>query len=162
MSAEDDGEVGSRGEADDADVGGVDVPLGRVGAGEAHGLLGVFEVFGVGGVVGVFRDSVFDKYAGHAERVKPVADFGAFDAPGEADVGTAGKDEGGGMGVFCGVGRVNRKRGMGNVGDADGGFAGDHAVFVGGGIEFGAGEVGGLGVAVGPEERGVLGDGGGG
>ena len=30
MSAEDDGEVGSRGEADDADVGGVDVPLGRV------------------------------------------------------------------------------------------------------------------------------------
>jgi len=33
VGAEDDGEVGSGGEADDADAGGVDVPLGDVGAG---------------------------------------------------------------------------------------------------------------------------------
>ena len=47
MGAEDYGEVGSGGEAYGADAVGVDVPLGGVGAGQAHGLLGVFEVFGV-------------------------------------------------------------------------------------------------------------------
>ena len=54
VSAEEDGEVGAGGEAHDADVGGVDVPVGGVGAGEAHGLLGVFEVRGVGGIVAGF------------------------------------------------------------------------------------------------------------
>ena len=44
VGAEEDGEVGAGGEAHDADVGGVDVPVGGVGAGEAHGLLRVFEI----------------------------------------------------------------------------------------------------------------------
>ena len=51
MGAEQDGEVGAGREAHDADVGGIDVPFGGVGAGEAHGLLRVFEVVGVGGIV---------------------------------------------------------------------------------------------------------------
>jgi len=112
--------------------------------------LRVFKIFGVSGVVAVFRDAVFDEDAGHAERVEPVADFGAFDAPGEADVGAAGKDEGGGMGVFCGVGRVDGEARLADVGDSDRRPAGDHTVFVGGRVGFRAGEVRGLGVAVGP------------
>ena len=102
VGAEEDGEVAAGGEADDADAVGVDVPLGGVGAGEAHGLLGVFEVGGVGGVVAGFAsgwDAVFDEQAGHAEGVEPVAGVDAFAVPGEADVASAGKDEGGGAGV---------------------------------------------------------------
>ena len=82
MGAEEDGEVGSGGEAHDADVGGVDVPLAGVGAGEAHGLLGVLEIRGVGGIVAGFSrrlgDAVLDQDAGDAEGVEPVAGVGAF------------------------------------------------------------------------------------
>ena len=80
VGAEDGGEVGSGGKADDADAVGIDVPLGCVGASDAHGLLRVFEVFGVLGEVSGFGDAVLDEDAGHADGVEPVADFGAFDA----------------------------------------------------------------------------------
>jgi hypothetical protein len=71
MGAEEDGKVGAGGEAHDADVGGVDMPVGGVGAGEAHGLLRVFEVRGVGGKVSGFTlrlgNAVLDQDAGDAD-----------------------------------------------------------------------------------------------
>jgi len=109
--------------------------------------------------VAVFGDAVFDEDAGHAKRVEPVADFGAFDAPGEADVGPSGKDEGSGTRVLYGVGRVDGEAGLADVGDADRGPAGDHAIFVGSGVGFRTGKVRGLRITVRPEEeRWMLGD----
>ncbi len=46
---------------------GVDVPLGGVGAGDAHGLLGVFEVGGVFWEVFFVRDAVLGEDAGDAD-----------------------------------------------------------------------------------------------
>ena len=96
MGAEEDGEVGAGGEAHDADVGGVDVPVDGVGAGEAHGLLGVFEVRGVGGIVAGFAvglgDAVLDEDAGDADGVEPVAGVEALAVPGEDAVAAAGED----------------------------------------------------------------------
>ena len=94
------GEVGSGGEAEDADAIGVDVPVGGVCAGDAHGLLGVFEVFGVGGVVAGLRDAVLDEHARDADGVEPGADLRTFEVVGEDGVASAGKDEdGGAMGL---------------------------------------------------------------
>ena len=88
--------------------------------------------------------------------VELVADFGAFDVPGEADVAAAGDDEGCGAGVFGGIGRIDGEAGLADVGDTDGDFAGDDAVGVGGGVDLGADDFGGFGVAVGPEGEGWL------
>jgi len=154
------GQVGAGGEADDADFGGVDVPLGGVGAGEAHGLLGVFEVGEVCGVVaGVtfwLGNAVFDEDAGDADAVEPVADVGAFSGPGEALVAPAGEDEGGGsVGAVRGI---DGEGGFGDVGEADGAVSADEGVRVFGDVGFGFGGLGGLGSGCGPErEDGLLG-----
>ena len=69
----------------------------------------------------------------------------------EADVGAAGEDEGCCSGVFGGGRRVDGEAGFADVGDADGGFAGDDALGVFAGVDLGAYYFGGFGVAVGPE-----------
>ena len=154
MGAEEDGEVGAGGEAHDADVGGVEVPFGCVGAGEAHGLLGVFEVRGVGGIVAGFAcglgDSVFDEDAGDADGVEPVAGVGAFAVGDEDAVAAAGEDEDGGAGVLA-VGRIDGEGGDGDVGEADDATAADGVVGGLGGVGLGLGGVGRLGGGVGPE-----------
>ena len=97
--AEDGGEMSTGGEAEDADAVGVDVPLGGVRAGDAHGLLRVFEVGGVFGVVLGEGDAVLHQHAGDADGVEPGADFGAFEIVGEDAVASAGKDDDCGAGV---------------------------------------------------------------
>ena len=159
VGAEEDGEVGSGGEAHDADVGGVDVPVGGVGAGEAHGLLGILEVRGVGGIVAGFADglgdAIFDQDAGDSNGVEPVAGVGAF-AIGYKDlVASAGKDEDGGAGALA-VGRVDGEGGDGDVGEADDAMAADEAVGGLGEVGLGGGGLGGLGSGVGPEGQGHL------
>jgi len=161
MGAEEDGEVGAGGEAHDADVGGVDMPFVGVGAGETHGLLGVFEIGGVGGIVaGValgLRHSVFDEDAGDADGVEPVAGVAAFAVRYEDAVGAAGKDEDGGSGVLA-MGRIDGERGDGYVGEADDATATDEVVGGLGSVGLGVGGLRGLGRAVGPEgEREWLG-----
>ena len=135
---------------------GVDVPLGGVSAGEAHGLLGVFEVSGVGGVVPGFADglgdAVLDEEAGDADGVEPVAGVDAFAVPGEDGVAAAGEDEGGGAGVVAG-GRVDGEGGDGDVGEARGAVAVEEGVGGLGEIGFGLGGLRGLGGAVGPERE---------
>ena len=93
VSAERNGEMRSGGEADNTDTMGVDVPLGGMGTGDAHGLLCVFEVFRVFWVVGGLGHAVFDQNAGDADGVEPGADLGAFEAVRETNVGSAGTDE---------------------------------------------------------------------
>jgi len=156
VSAEEDGEVGSGGEADDADLGGVDVPFAGVGAGEAHGLLGVFEIGGVVGVVLFFRNAVFDEQAGDADGVEPIAGVCAFAVPCEADVASAGKDEGGGAGVFVCGRWVDGEGGVGDVGDTGRAVAADESVGVFGDVGLGGGGLGGFGGSVGPEREDLL------
>ena len=81
------------------------LPFGSVGAGEAHGLLGVFEIGGVGGIVagvaGGLGNAVFDEDAGDADGVEPLAGVGAF-AVGDKDaIAAAGKDQRRGSGVLA-------------------------------------------------------------
>ena len=162
VGAEEDGEVGTGGEAHDADVRGVDVPVGGVGAGDAHGLLGVFKVGGVGGIVAGFAaglgDAVFDEDAGDAEGVEPVAGVETFAVPGEHLVAAAGEDEDGGAGVGAVVARgEDGERGNG-VGEAGGAVAADEAVGGLGEVGLGRGGLGLLGWVVRPERlRGLLG-----
>ncbi len=156
MGAEEDGEVGAGGEAHDADVGGIDVPVGGVGAGEAHGLLGVFEVRGVGGIVaGVARglgNAVFDQDAGDANGVEPVAGVGAFAVRYENAIAAAGEDENRGSSVFV-VRGIDGERGDGDVGEAGHATAADGVVGGLGGVGFGGGGLGRLGGGVRPERK---------
>jgi hypothetical protein len=117
MGAHEDGEVASSGEADDANAVAVDAPLGCMLAGEAHGLLRVFEVGVVGRIVALLWDAVFDEQTGDADGVEPLAGVGAFTVPGEADVASAGKDESGDSGV---VARrlIDAESRLGDVGEA--------------------------------------------
>jgi len=156
MGAEEDGEVGAGGEAHDTDVGGIDVPFGGVGAGETHGLLGVLEVRGVGGIVaGVawrLGNAVFDEDAGDADGVEPVAGVGAFAVGYEDAIAAAGKDEDRGAGVLA-VGRIDGERGEGDVGEADDAAAADLVVCGLGGVGLGLGGLGRLGCGVRPERE---------
>jgi hypothetical protein len=152
VGAHEDGEIASGGEADDADARGVDVPGGGVGAGDAHGLLRVFEVGEVFGIVALFRDSVLDQKTGDADGVEPLAGVDAFAIPGEADVGAAGEDERGCSCVLHGRRRqVDRERGFGDVGEPGGAVSADEGVGGLGDVGFGVGGLGGLGCVVRPE-----------
>ena len=158
MGAEEDGEVGAGGEAHDADVGGVEVPVGGVGAGEAHGLLRVLEVVWVSGIVAGFAGglgySIFDEDAGDADGVEPVAGVGTFAVGDEDAVAAAGEDEDGGASVLA-VGRVDGEGGDGDVGEADDTMAADGVVGGLGGVGFGFGGAGRFGGGVGPEGEGL-------
>jgi len=157
MSAEEGGEVGAGGEAHHADVGGIEMPLGGVGAGEAHGLLGVFEIGGVGGIVaGIpcgLGYSVFDEDAGDADGVEPVAGVGTFAVGDEDAIAAAGEDEDCGTRVLA-VRRVDGEGGDGDVGEADDATAADEVVGGCGGVGFGGGGCRRLGCGVGPEGEG--------
>jgi hypothetical protein len=158
MGAEEDGEVGAGGEADDADFVGIDVPVGGVGAGDAHGLLRVFEVGRVGRVAAFFGHTVFDEEAGDADGVEPVADIEAFAIPCEDAIATAGKDEDGGMGVVAAGRRIDAKGGNGDVGETAGAAAADETVGGFGRVGFRVGGLRGLGCGVRPEGKsGLLG-----
>ena len=108
VSAEGGGEMGSGGEAQNADAMRVDVPLRSVFADYADGALGVLEGGrGLGIGTGV-RDAVFEENAGDAGGGEPVADFGAFEIDGEDVIGASRKDDNGGTGIFS-CGRVKRE-----------------------------------------------------
>ncbi len=158
VGGEQGGEVAAGGEADDADAGGVEVPVGGVGAGEADGLLGVFEV-GVALRVVRLGDAVLDEQAGHAEGVQPVAGGGAFLGPGEVGVASAGEDDGC-RAVVVVVRRVDGERGDGDVGEAGGDVAGGEAGDGLAAVGLGLGGLWRLGCAVWPEGEGLLGAGG--
>ena len=92
VSAEEYGKIGTGGEADDSNVSGVDVPVGGVETGQTHGLLCVFQIGGVGGVVFLLGDAIFDEQAGHADGVEPAADVDAFAIPSEYLITASRKD----------------------------------------------------------------------
>ena len=107
VRAEQDGEVAASRVAYDSDALWVDVPLGCVGTGEAHGLLRVFEIGRGSGIMAGFafglRDAVFDEQAGYADVGKPVAGIDTFTFPGKTDVAAAREDESSDVGVTRGV-----------------------------------------------------------
>ncbi len=154
MGAESGGEVGSSGKAEDADAVGIEVPIGGAGANDAHGALGVLQSgggFGIGAGIG---DAIFDEDAGDADGGEPVADFGAFKIDGEDVIAAAGKDEDGGAGIIT-FGRIDGEGGLGDVAEADEGFAGDEIVFRGGGVNFGSG-IGGAAPGAALGQRGMV------
>lgn len=153
--AEDGGEVGSGGEAEDADAVRVDVPLGGVGAGDAHGLLRVFEIGSVFGIVVGEGDTIFDQNAGHADGVEPGADLGAFEIVGKDAITSTGKDEDGCASVRRG-GRVDGKGRLADVGEMHQLLSGDECVGRLGDVGLGAVDLRGFRCAVGPEGEGYF------
>src|SRR5579859_237935 len=109
MSAEGGGEVGSGGEAEDADAVRVDVPCGGVFANDAEGALGVLQGSRGFGIRAAIGDAVLEEDAGDACIGEPIANFGALEIDGEDAVGAAGKNYDGGAGVFSG-GRIESQR----------------------------------------------------
>ncbi len=161
MSAEEDGKVGTRGEAHDADVRWVDVPFSGMGPGEAHSLLGVFEVRGVGWIVARFSiglwNAILDEDAGEPDGVEPMAGIRAFTVGDEDAIASAGKDKDGGAGVGT-VRGIDGESGDSDVGEADDAMTADKVIGWLGGVGFWVGGLSGLGCAVGPErERDWLG-----
>ncbi len=148
--------MGSGGEAEDADAVAIEMPLGGVGAGEAHGLLSIFEIGGVGGIVACIalglRNAIFDEDAGDADGVEPVAGVGAFAIRYENLIAAAGEDEDRGSGVFA-VGRIDGEGGDGDVGEADNAVATEETVSGLGGVSLGGVGLSGLGCGVGPEGK---------
>src|SRR5579872_3125356 len=118
VRAERGGEMGSGGKAEDADAIGVDVPIGCVGADEAHGALGVLQSGGGFWIWAGIGDAIFQNDAGDAFAREPVADFGAFEIDREDVVAAAGEDDDGGAGGLGG-GLVERDRWCGDVAEAD-------------------------------------------
>ena len=62
--------------------------------------------------------AVLNQNAADAGRIEPVAYFGPFEVNGQDAVTTAREYNHGSPGV-CSLGRVERKRGIGNIADAD-------------------------------------------
>src|SRR5712672_2865217 len=118
MSAEGGGQVGSCGEAEDADAMRVDVPFGGVLANYAERALGILESRGGFGIRAGVGDAILQKDAGDADGGEPVADFGAFEVDSQDAVAAAGKDDYGGAGVLCG-GCVQSNGGRGDIAEAD-------------------------------------------
>src|ERR1700733_6490866 len=156
MRTEDCCEMRSGREANYTDAVRVDVPLGGVSASKPHSLLRVFQILDVFGIVSLFRNTVLHQYAGHAERVEPVADLRAFKVVGEADIAAARKDKRGRTVVFRRVGRVDSETGLADIRDTNGDLAGDDAVGISGWIDLRPDNLRRLGVSVGPEQQGVL------
>ena len=147
------GEVSSGREAEDADAVGIDVPLGGVGTGDAHGLLRVFEVGGVFGVVVREGDAVLDQNAGHADGVEPGADLGAFEVVGKDAVTSSGKDEDGRSSVRRGR-RIDGEAWLADVSEMHQLLSGYERVGGLGDVGLGAVNLCGLRRAVGPEGKG--------
>ena len=84
------------GEAHDADLSGVDGPVGSVVTGEAQSALGIEKGGEVRDLVtGVFRQAVFQHDGSDAAGVEPVGDILAFPIVGENAVATAGTNDDG-------------------------------------------------------------------
>lgn len=149
------GEMGAGGEAEDADAVAVEMPLGGVGAGDAHGLLGVFEVLHICREVAFFGDAVLDQDAGDVDGVEPGADLGTLEIVGEDGVSAAGEDNNcGSVGSFGG--RVEGEAGFRNVGEPGDPLASGEVVGGLGGVVLGLGDVRGFWGAAGPEREGLL------
>jgi hypothetical protein len=153
--AEDHSEMRAGGEAEDADAVGIDVPLGGVGAGDAHGLLRVFEVSRVLGIVIGEGNAILDQHAGHADGVEPRADLGAFEVIGEDAIASAGEDEDGCAGVRRG-GRVDGERRFADVGEMHQLLSSYERVGGLGDVGLGLVDLRGLRCAVGPEGKGYF------
>ena len=153
--AEGDDEMRPGGEAESAEAVGVDVPLCGVGASDAHGLLGVFEVGSVFRIVIGERDAVLDEEAVDPDGVEPGADLGSFEIVGEDAVASAGEDEDGCAGVFGGWSRIEGEGGLADAGEVHQRLVGYEAVSGERGVVLGAAGVG-LRCAIGPERKGDL------
>jgi len=155
MVAEDDSKVRSSGEAQDTDALRIDLPLGCMSARDAHRLLRVFEI---GGILRIMRsegNAVLHQNAGHADRVQPRADLGAFEVVGEDFIGTAGKDEDRSTGVLCCFGTIKSERRLADVGQMHQRLACDKAAVRFGDVPLRAPGIG-LGCTIGPERQSDL------
>lgn len=125
----------------------IEVPLGGMGAGDAHGLLRVFKVGGGVGIALFHRNAVFNQGAVHMNRVEPGADLRAFEIVGEDAIASAGEDHNSGS-VTLGS-RIESKGWLADVGQVLERLTFDEAVGGFGDVRFGITAVG-FGIAIGP------------
>ncbi|MEI9898717.1 MAG: hypothetical protein WDN28_33890 [Chthoniobacter sp.] len=95
------GEMAARGEAEDADARGIEVPFLRPGAHEAEGALDILQRRDVFLQAGTLGHAILEEHAGDAEGIEPLADFGALEIQGEDAVAAAGADDDGGCNWPC-------------------------------------------------------------
>ncbi|SPE32280.1 hypothetical protein SBA5_970005 [Candidatus Sulfotelmatomonas gaucii] len=136
MSSEAEGKIATGGEADNTDTMGIETPLGRMGAYDAHGLLAVGgdqrrhlidhwlvaagyldivrrrEEAGIG-----FGEPVAEKKRGDAERVEETRDIHALGVDRERTIAAAGTDDDRGSIGAAGGREVGRQRGIDDVVD---------------------------------------------
>ena len=122
--AEDDSEMRTGGEAQDADTIGVDPPFGGVSASDPHGSLGVFEVGGILRVVVGKGNTILHQDAGHADGVEPGTYLGAFKVVGEKSIAATGKDEDRGTRILRVFRTIKSERGRADVCEAYQRFSG--------------------------------------
>jgi hypothetical protein len=155
MGAEKNGEIATSGETDDTDTVAIYTPFAGMLASKTHSLLRIFKIAVVGGIFSYFRDTVFDEETGNADGVEPFAGVCAFAVPGEADIASARKDEGGDAGTVVG-GLVDADGGLGDVGEALRAATVEERVRGLGGVDLGVRNLWRLGRAVGPERKDAL------
>ncbi len=156
MSTEDRSKIRPSGEANNPDAVRVNVPLRGVSASEPHSLLRVFQIFDIFRVVTLFRHAILHQNASHTKRVEPVADLGSLKIVRKSDVTSAWKDQSGCTIILLRLRRVDGNAGFANVCNANGQFAGDHAIGICSWIDLRANDLRGLRVAIGPEEQRML------
>ena len=142
LTGGDSGQMTARGEAKDADAMRINFPFGGVKSGQAKSALGVLErgdikflIWAGGG------NAVFEQHAGHADGIQPIANFRAFEVPGQNGITASGTNDDGRSGVFIRGRRKNGDRRRGNVRQTNDGFARDQVFARFGNVHFRA-EVG--------------------
>ena len=118
VGAQGSGKVATRGEAQNADAVGVDVPLAGMRADEPESPLRVLKRgrgLGIGPGIG---DAVFEQNASDAGRVKPVAHLRALEINGKDMITASGKYHDYGAGVLA-RGRVERDGWLGDIAKTD-------------------------------------------
>src|SRR5580658_340802 len=138
VRAESGGKVGSSREAKHADAMRIDLPLGRTGAHDAEGTLGVLQRRGGLGVRPRVGHAILQQEASDPNGVQPIAYFRAFEVNSENVVGAAGKNNDGSAGVPA-LGRVNRQGRVRYIAQTNYRLASDQFVFGGSGIDLRAG-----------------------
>src|SRR5579884_881839 len=118
-------QMAARGETDNANAFGIDVPLFGFAAHEADRALGILEgtpgrlVFGF---IGPSRHAIFEDDSRHALRSQPGSDLLAFQLPIEVPVAAAGTDEDRGSSILFLRRPINRDGGFADVGQQFGGL----------------------------------------
>jgi len=149
--------MGSGGEAEYTDAIRVNMPRGRMGPSDAHGLLRVLKVCRVLGIVLGKRHTVLDQHTGDSDGVQPGANLRPFEIVGKDAIASTGEDDDRGAGVDGISRRIDSERRLADIGQMHQALSRHQPVRRLGDVSFGSVDLGGFRRAVGPEgERYLL------